>query len=919
MKRVSLVFIALDVGNEVEVLVVSPFPGSPTRTKDGNEVRTVRVADRTGSINLSVWNEKGALIAPADLLQLIQGNTTVRNGCLTLNVGRFGQLIKIGEFCFPFVEQPDFSAYNEDWARQLVLFGVIYDFICFSYSISSSQSERDQSLRLLILQLQRPHSQIRLGALRVIQFLTCDAMRLPAGTPTSLAATFRGAVLLQLQDILPFCIPTTESDRPLPPPKLAAEELRQELLKLLLRWERDVASETVTLSKQAEGQLASAMRYLRTPVKQGGGTARLKEVADMLRRLELEHQEAEALRQRNAQTADAVIRRRIFAAKTTYREHKMAIEENIKSLETIIKLLVPDLFEMEAYQSPSPCQIDPREHGFLSQGRISVTFCVDFVNADETIPSDDLLPQLRIKLDDDVQLLRDSGQEFADLAFRCHRGILSEYMELANLFDANPNLVVMFEDDKADVGAYLTRLNNAVRRFSALTFYDETAKEESAAKGNDLRLRHSTICIQSSEQPLTVHASFETPLCVFCPAGGDDAGGTERPVSLNSEEEEEEDEEDDFIEVPSIHSSAPPTVCTRPTNDAGADNPAARPVARLTDRMPWETDAKPTSSLSRMAQQRGLDKARAKPLGVAKLDFASHGHRHRLWIRLYFRANRRRRIGPTHERPVESIVLPDGEARRVKVDESSHRFWKPHDVTEFERPETDHVEAAISLTTTPSRVSAETSVVDEPSIDGKTASEIAPRLHGLAPPLACWVPLPSGRLCPRRDPSGRCRIHGRVVLRHRVTGQPFRQADALRLEAEAISRVNAQVQARTAIERKRRRRRYPELEDIAGTEKTAARLLRHRLLEPKSLRRLGETLDEADRIEAKKSFTDNFNHTFSSASKCTVNALPSRVHLEASVKPRMDSVIRRSFKLREPTNDWWSKELAAVVVGTAKG
>ncbi|CAH8643265.1 unnamed protein product [Schistosoma bovis] len=102
MKRVSCVFIVLELG---------PI----TRTKDGNEVRTAKVADRTGTINISVWNENSSLIAPCDVLQLVQGNTTVRGGCLNLNVGRYGQLMKIGEFCFPFVESPDFSAYNDEW------------------------------------------------------------------------------------------------------------------------------------------------------------------------------------------------------------------------------------------------------------------------------------------------------------------------------------------------------------------------------------------------------------------------------------------------------------------------------------------------------------------------------------------------------------------------------------------------------------------------------------------------------------------------------------------------------------------------------------------------------------------------------------------------------------------------------------
>lgn len=124
--------------------------GPTTRTKDGNEVRTAKVADRTGTINLSVWNENSSLIAPCDVIQLLQGNTTVRGGCLTLNVGRFGQLIKIGEyvtigcaavlmllsrFCFPFAETPDLSAFNEEWLTKAVS-------VCFIFVLTPSFSSK---------------------------------------------------------------------------------------------------------------------------------------------------------------------------------------------------------------------------------------------------------------------------------------------------------------------------------------------------------------------------------------------------------------------------------------------------------------------------------------------------------------------------------------------------------------------------------------------------------------------------------------------------------------------------------------------------------------------------------------------------------------------------------------------------------
>ncbi len=44
-------------------------------------------------------------------------SSSVRNGSLTLNVGRYGQLAKVSEFCFLFMEQPDYSAYNEEWVK----------------------------------------------------------------------------------------------------------------------------------------------------------------------------------------------------------------------------------------------------------------------------------------------------------------------------------------------------------------------------------------------------------------------------------------------------------------------------------------------------------------------------------------------------------------------------------------------------------------------------------------------------------------------------------------------------------------------------------------------------------------------------------------------------------------------------------
>ena len=93
MKDITVMFIVLDVGRA-------------NVTKEGHEVRTVKVADKTGSINLSVWDEPGKLITSGDIIRMTKGYTNVWKGCLTLYTGKMGDFLKVGEFCLIFSELP---------------------------------------------------------------------------------------------------------------------------------------------------------------------------------------------------------------------------------------------------------------------------------------------------------------------------------------------------------------------------------------------------------------------------------------------------------------------------------------------------------------------------------------------------------------------------------------------------------------------------------------------------------------------------------------------------------------------------------------------------------------------------------------------------------------------------------------------
>lgn len=59
-----------------DVLMSCPnFPVSDrvSKTKDGHEIRSCKVADRSGSITISVWDEAGVFIQPGDILRLTKG------------------------------------------------------------------------------------------------------------------------------------------------------------------------------------------------------------------------------------------------------------------------------------------------------------------------------------------------------------------------------------------------------------------------------------------------------------------------------------------------------------------------------------------------------------------------------------------------------------------------------------------------------------------------------------------------------------------------------------------------------------------------------------------------------------------------------------------------------------------------------
>lgn len=105
-KNIDLHVIVLDVAK-------------PVQTKDGHEVRSVRIADKTGSINLSVWNEYGAVLREGDILRLNGCFTQIWKVSLQVKVSTKGQIIKVGEFMMVFNELPDMSILSPEAVKEI--------------------------------------------------------------------------------------------------------------------------------------------------------------------------------------------------------------------------------------------------------------------------------------------------------------------------------------------------------------------------------------------------------------------------------------------------------------------------------------------------------------------------------------------------------------------------------------------------------------------------------------------------------------------------------------------------------------------------------------------------------------------------------------------------------------------------------
>ncbi len=99
-------------GVDIRVRVINVGDIRTVTTRDGihHAVVDVVVGDRTGIINLILWDDQTSLISNGDLIDVTNGYINKFKGWLKLNIGKYGRMEKVEDTNFP--RREDFHLNN---------------------------------------------------------------------------------------------------------------------------------------------------------------------------------------------------------------------------------------------------------------------------------------------------------------------------------------------------------------------------------------------------------------------------------------------------------------------------------------------------------------------------------------------------------------------------------------------------------------------------------------------------------------------------------------------------------------------------------------------------------------------------------------------------------------------------------------
>ncbi|KAI7880185.1 hypothetical protein K492DRAFT_237452 [Lichtheimia hyalospora FSU 10163] len=96
-------------GFDCQAIVLQRAEADPHFTRQGEAIYKYIVADKTGSMVLTIWGNRAECIKSGDILRITGAEARIRKGILELEALRASKVRRIGQDTMCFLEQPNYS------------------------------------------------------------------------------------------------------------------------------------------------------------------------------------------------------------------------------------------------------------------------------------------------------------------------------------------------------------------------------------------------------------------------------------------------------------------------------------------------------------------------------------------------------------------------------------------------------------------------------------------------------------------------------------------------------------------------------------------------------------------------------------------------------------------------------------------
>ncbi|XP_072898346.1 UV-stimulated scaffold protein A [Hemitrygon akajei] len=703
----------------------------------------------------------------------------------------------------------------------------------------SSEECVKHAYHLIMRQLNQEHSEIRLSAFQIANELFVRSSQ------------FRLLLVSNFQEFLEL---TVESDyeQPLPPPKEAAQKLKEMAIKAIQEWQDKYGN--------AYKKLSLGYQFLKQ--------VRKVDFQDIRARTQAERKREEERLKRLENINNVRVKR----VEEEMKEMSEEIQSTLTELEECFKLLLPHLSEFSFSDVSSQCKSelpDKVDNGnSTTSGQGDDYWCTTNHSDDEQpCSSKDLVPLPQVnrapaeqesneELDDFSQNEEGESEQLEDneeTFIRSH-GLLSHKYSL----DLEINTSLKIEEDE-DNSAIINNIKDLQRLIASkyLPTVQYWIQAFTKAGITDARLRRAIDLKSAIDAAVKKHDEMNI-------------GYKERQRRvMKAADEDDDDDDDDFVEVPEKEGYEP-HIQEHLREEYGLE-----PLIQKTK-----------ETVKRMTPCAGPPTWRRKD---EELDPTCAAATLKIWKEQL--SSQMYSLARTSEDDVQASTsagpeLLSEEAKKRKMEEMKKAPVMPFGLDLHYWGEEQTTSGKIPKIETPHRF-LESKQMEDDSENAEMAALLKTRyitFAGTFEPVKhrCRAPMPNGTLCERQD-RFKCPFHGKIISRD-AQGNPVNPEDIQRLRQEEEKKQKEKadwrdpelmrdIEAATGADLgssrceqkgkgkkgKGKKKKYPNLTDLKQENNTARSRLEKRVFNKASLKRVSKAMASLDKRKHEK-FANQFNY-----------------------------------------------------------